>query len=52
MNVYNHVIKHLGIKLFSCDECQQNFATSKLLKKHVAQEHLSEEMRFVMFFNT
>jgi len=46
VNVDNHVVmKHLRKKLFSCDECEQNFATAKLLKKHVSQEHLSEEMR-------
>merc|ERR1719154_470400 len=45
MILYNHVIKHLGINLFSCDECSQEFATSKLLKKHISSEHGSDEMR-------
>ncbi len=41
-----HVMKHLDITEFLCDECGEAFAMQKLLRKHVVTMHGSEELRY------
>jgi len=40
-----HVMKHLNISEFLCEECGESFPLQKLLRKHVMAIHGSDELR-------
>jgi len=40
-----HVMKHLDISEYLCEECGEPFPMQKLLKKHVMTVHGSDELR-------